>query len=114
MQREITLRGNELGWILKLAEGHYDSKEFREWIKNNKLEKLNKLLSLLIAKFHPNNFNAGSSKTIWLLREEPTPDKQLESLHQELRDLIIRGFQMKHHLANCEVKTLLKEIPELN
>jgi hypothetical protein len=40
-------------------------------------------------------------------------EEEKPKLRQELRDLIIRGFQMKHHLANFEVKTLLKEIPEL-
>jgi hypothetical protein len=41
-------------------------------------------------------------------------EEEKPKLRQELRDLIIRNFQMKHHLANFEVKTLLKEIPELN
>ena len=40
-------------------------------------------------------------------------EEEKPKLRQELRDLIIRGFQMKHHLANFEVKILLREIPEL-
>jgi hypothetical protein len=36
-----------------------------------------------------------------------------EKLRQELRDLIVRDFAMKHSLSNSEVVGLLKEIPEL-
>lgn len=36
-----------------------------------------------------------------------------EKLRQELRELIIRNFAMKHHLSNSEVAGLLQEIPEL-
>lgn len=34
-------------------------------------------------------------------------------LRQELRDLIIRNFAMKHNLANTEITDLLCSIPEL-
>jgi len=40
-------------------------------------------------------------------------EEEKPKLRQELRDLIIRDFQMKHHLANFEVRELLSEIPEL-
>jgi hypothetical protein len=36
-----------------------------------------------------------------------------EKLSTELRDLVIRGFAMKHHLSIVEVKVLLDKIPEL-
>jgi len=37
-------------------------------------------------------------------------EEEKTKLRQELRDLIIRDFAMKHHLANCEVKELLEQI----
>jgi hypothetical protein len=40
-----------------------------------------------------------------------TQKKDREELRQELRDLIIRNFAMKHQLFDSEVKELLKEIP---
>jgi hypothetical protein len=36
-----------------------------------------------------------------------------QKLCQELRDLIIRNFAMKHQLSNSEVKELLKQMPEV-
>jgi peptide subunit release factor 1 (eRF1) len=42
------------------------------------------------------------------MKEEEKP-----KLLQELRDLIVRKFQMRRHLAISEVKELLEKIPEL-
>ena len=36
-----------------------------------------------------------------------------QKLCQELRDLIIRNFAMKHQLSNSEAKELLKQMPEV-
>jgi hypothetical protein len=41
-----------------------------------------------------------------------SPEEE-ESLAQELRDLLMRNFVMKHHLSNTELKMLLDRIPEL-
>jgi len=63
----IELSGNELGWILRLAELHNDSKDFKNYLKKFELEDLQKFLNLLIVKFHPSNFNCGNSKIKWIL-----------------------------------------------
>ncbi len=70
INKETTLTSSELGWLLLLAELHYDSKQFQNWIAKNKLERLNETLKLLICKIHPNNFILGNSKTIWILKKK--------------------------------------------
>ena len=66
----VKIKGNELGWILKLAENHYMSKNFQNYIKKYKLDKLDDFLKLLLCRFHPNNFNPEDSSTIWILTKE--------------------------------------------
>jgi len=66
----LKLKGNELGWILKLAENHYMSTAFQDYIKKYNLDELNQFLKLLLCRFHPNNFNAGHNQTIWILTKD--------------------------------------------
>jgi len=63
----IELKGNELGWLLKLAEAHYISDKFRAYIKQHNLKSLDDFLKKLMCYFHPNNFNVGHSETTWVL-----------------------------------------------
>ena len=62
-----TLRGNELGWIFKLAEEKFDSKKFQEYLKKNNMEATFGFLNRLMAYIHPNNFDSGKSNDEWLL-----------------------------------------------
>ena len=48
-----------------------------------------------------------------MIASERERERKREKLRQELRDLIIRDFGMKHFLANNEVAGLLRELPEL-
>lgn len=63
----MEIKGNELQWILKLAEERLDSEEFQERMKET--PKLLRFLNNLMARFHPNNFYAGNSKNTWILVE---------------------------------------------
>ena len=63
--KEITLKGNEFGWILKLAEERYV--ELKSSGKLKEYEVLDNFLSNLLGRFHSNNFYSGSSETIWIL-----------------------------------------------
>ena len=72
----MKINGNELGWILRLAEGHYDSEQFQQWLKKHDLEKLNDFLKELMCKFHPTNFYAGNSRKVWILTDEEEKRKQ--------------------------------------
>jgi len=66
----IELKGNELGWILRLADEHYRSKEFEEWVEQFKRGIVKEFLKQLMIKFHPNNFNYGTHMTKWILLTE--------------------------------------------
>lgn len=63
----IEIKGNELGWLLNLAEKYYGSPQFREYIKKYKFQKLDNHIRLILLKFHPNNFSAGTSRQVWYL-----------------------------------------------
>jgi hypothetical protein len=65
---EIILKGNELGWLIKLAETHFDSSTFHEWLKKANAPKLFDMSQNLLNKFYPCRFNAGGSETTWELR----------------------------------------------
>ena len=84
----IKLSGKELRWILRLANGHYDSKNFRKFIKEYDLQKLDRFLKLLLLRFHPNNFNwRWNSRAKWILLTEEEMDeakvKWFESIPKE-------------------------------
>jgi len=67
---KIEIKGNELGWIIKLAENHYNSILFRTWIRKKKLWKLDNFLMKLMSIFHPSNFNPGDEEKVWILTDE--------------------------------------------
>lgn len=77
-EKTIELKGNELGWILKLAEEHYISDKFQKYIKQFKLEALDKFLQELMCYFHPNNFSAGHSETIWILTKKEAKNEKMD------------------------------------
>lgn len=68
----IKLKGNELGWLIRMAEKGYMDEKFQQWLKDNELEGLHRFLKLLMCRFHPNNFNAGHSEDIWTLTNDET------------------------------------------
>lgn len=67
---KVEIKGNELGWILKLAEIGYNSEKFRKFIKENKLKGLDASIKALMVKFYPGNFYTGYSNTMWILIRE--------------------------------------------
>lgn len=74
----IELSGNELGWIIRLAEGYVNSEGFKGYRRRHLFQgaELHSFLQELLARFHPNNFNCGNSRTKWILISA----KELEEL----------------------------------
>lgn len=99
LEEVIELKANELGWILKLAENHYDSKQFREYIKKHNLEKLNRFLKLLILRFHPNHFYVGHPETIWILIKK---EELLGVEKDTVRDML--DAEEKHRVKRLGLK----------
>lgn len=66
----VILKGNELGWLIRLAEEHLMSKGFQIYLKESKIQGLNPFLNELLAKFHPANFRHGSIDVTWVLTEK--------------------------------------------
>lgn len=64
----MELKGNELGWLIKLAEATYTNDEFQKSIEKH--PKLQKFLSDLISRFHDTRFNPGHSETTWVLEKK--------------------------------------------
>lgn len=72
----LELKGNELGWLLKLAEKGYMCKEFREWIEKYNMQGVDDFLKVLMCKVHPNNFNPKSSNVTWVIKEKENDGKE--------------------------------------
>lgn len=70
LEKAKTIRGNELSWLIQLAESHLDSKTFQDYLTKNNLEPTRQFLNRLLADFHPNNFYTGRSDTEWLLTKK--------------------------------------------
>ena len=71
---KIILKGNQLGWIIKLAEERLDDPKFIKYLMGN--PQLKDMLYNLIGTFHPTRFNHGTSDTIWTLTNE---EREIES-----------------------------------
>ena len=67
MTKELKLKGNELGWIFRLAKSHFDSKEFQECMK--KYPKTNEFIQKVITKINPNNINPQVGE-IWVIKRK--------------------------------------------
>jgi hypothetical protein len=63
----MKLKGNELGWILKLAEIGFEKESFKKFREKN--PKLEKFLIQLLLRFHPNHFHAGFPNVTWELKK---------------------------------------------
>ena len=61
----IELTGNELGWIIKLAEMYSQSEAYKEFMKKHTGVK--RFVKGVLIKFHPNNFNPGNSTVDWYI-----------------------------------------------
>jgi hypothetical protein len=65
------MKGNELEWLITLAELKFRSEEFQKFLRNE--PELSDTLDNLMRKFRPDVFNYGTSRTIWTLKiKEPS------------------------------------------
>jgi len=78
-KRMIKLKGNELGWILKLAQEHLLCESFQRTAPT----KLQRFLYELMGQFHEINFYVGTSKDIWILTNEPKQKKKIRRMFNE-------------------------------
>ena len=69
-KRIIELKGNELGWIIKLAQTHLTSQDFHEYLIRNELYELQPFLHQIMGQFHETNFYAGTSEDKWILTND--------------------------------------------
>lgn len=76
---KIILKGNQLGWLIKLAEERLDDPKFIKYLGNN--PELKDMLYNLISTFHPTRFIHGTSNTIWTLTDE----------EREVKSFLING-----------------------
>jgi len=69
-KRIIELKGNELGWILKLANEYLLSEQFQTYLKRYNLSQLQPFLHQIMGQFHETNFYAGTSEDKWILTND--------------------------------------------
>ena len=80
-KRTIKLKGNELGWILKLANEYLLSEQFQTYLKRHDIPQLQSFLHQVMGQFHETNFYAGTSEDIWILTNDSS--KQTIKLNQK-------------------------------
>lgn len=78
-ENELELKGNELGWLIKLADAHYFTPNFQTYLEKNHMRPLGEFLRALLCKVHPDNFCAGGNTTTWIIKRKKessdwTPD----------------------------------------
>lgn len=77
-KRTIKLKGNELGWILKLANEHLLSEQFQHYLKRYNLPELQPFLHRIMGQFHEANFYAGTSEDEWILTNDSPKQSKTE------------------------------------
>ncbi len=67
LKQVVSLKGNELGWLIKLANDKWLSKEFQQFVSDK--PNLHRIFIKLFGKFHTTNFYAGTSEREWRIEE---------------------------------------------
>ena len=77
-KRTIELKGNELGWIIKLAQEHLTSEQFQTYLKRHNLSQLQPFLHEVMGQFHELNFYAGTSEDVWILTNDSSKQTKIK------------------------------------
>ena len=81
LKQVVSMKGNELGWLIKLAHDKWLSEEFQKFVSGK--PKLHTMFIQLFGKFHQTRFYAGTSEKEWSLAASTTLKRMVSAKQQQ-------------------------------